>query len=185
MISIFLLCFQSKFRFVYFSFLTALPEQMIFVSYVSRKWLFLGKYILQSFKEAKNFVQYNENEGPTVPVNPILPDHRIRKCISFTYIKITQKFAISRTAQLSLFRHLSVQIMRTPECPYYEDTGVSLIWGHLSVLIIRTSSSDEWHLDVLKMGTLRCPYNEDVLIIKTPKCPHFKDVQPDDFTHYY
>ena len=24
-------------------------------------------------------------------------------------------------------------------------------------------------LDVLKMGTLRCPYNEDVLIIKTPR----------------
>ena len=98
--------------------------------------------------------------------------------------KIMQKFAISSTAQLSLFGHLSVLIIRTPECPYYEDTWVSLIWGHLSVLILRTSSSDEWHLDVLKMGTLRCPYNEDVLIIKTPKCPHFKDVQPDDFTHY-
>ena len=49
---------------------------------------------------------------------------------------------------------------------------------------MRTSFSDKWYLDVLKIRTLRCPHNKDVLIKRIPKCPHFKDVQPDDFTHW-
>ena len=64
-------------------------------------------------------------------------------------------------------------IVKTPRRPHNKDTWVSLLLGHLSVLILRTSSSDKWHLDVLILRTLRCPYYKDVLIIWTPKCPHF------------
>ena len=48
--------------------------------------------------------------------------------------------------------------------------------------ILLGQARDEWTmgeiiwLDVLKMRTLGYPYNEDILILRIPGCPYFKDV---------
>ena len=69
---------------------------------------------------------------------------------------------------MSLFLgHSDVLVIRTSRCPYYEDTCYL---------------SEE---DVLILRTPRCPHFEDsVFILRTLGYPYFKDVQPDDFTHY-
>ena len=61
----------------------------------------------------------------------------------------------------------------------------SIKWGRLGILIMGTSLL--WrHLGVLKIRTSRYHLSEkDVLIIRTPRCPHYKDTQLSSFWRHF